>query len=174
MEPLPIKAAFLDRDGTIIVEKNYLKDPDGVVLLPGVITGLKALMARGYRLFVVSNQSGVGRGIISAEELKAVQTRFAGEMEKAGVTIETYLYCLHAPDVSCPCRKPGTGLIPREWQGSAIDFTQSLVVGDKLSDLQLAEALGAKGVLVLTGYGMETQKVLAGSTPQILPSLAEI
>lgn len=174
MQPPPIKAAFLDRDGTIIVEKNYLKDPDGVALLPGVVAGLKNLMARGFRLFVVSNQSGVGRGLISADEFKAVQARFAGEMEKAGVRIETYLYCLHAPDVSCPCRKPGTGLIPREWQGSAIDFRQSLVAGDKLADLQLAEALGAKPVLVLTGYGSETQKKLDGIAPLILPSLADI
>ncbi len=174
--PQTIKAAFIDRDGTIIVEKNYLRDPSAVQLLPGAVDGLKKLSSQGYRLFVVSNQSGVGRGLIKLEEHEAVHTEFSKQLEIAGVKIEAYFYCLHTPDAKCDCRKPHTALIPKAWppgaSGTPIDFKQCLVIGDKLSDLMLASHLNANAVLVMTGYGAKTKAELGTLTPRIIESLA--
>ncbi len=160
------RAAFIDRDGTIIVEKNYLNDPTQVQLLPGAVEGLLALQAKGFLLFVVSNQSGIARGKISQAQFESVHSEFALKLEKSKITITDFLYCPHAPNANCPCRKPKTGMIPREWQKQTIDFSQSLVAGDKVCDLEMGIALGAKTFLVLTGYGEETKKSIP-ATPKV-------
>lgn len=155
------KAAILDRDGTIIVEQNYLNDPKLLKLLPNSVAAMRDLRAKGYLLFVASNQSGVARGFISQEQFQAVHRELERQLGEAGVPLDGAWYCVHDPKKeSCPCRKPGTGLIPRTWHGQEIDFSKSLVAGDKRMDLELGKNLGARSFLVMTGYGEKTRAEL--------------
>lgn len=146
-----MQALLLDRDGTIIEDADYPRDPDAVRFVPGAPEALRAL-AETYRLYVVSNQSGVGRGIIPLPAFHAVHDRFAAMLVDEKIPVAGFFYCLHAPETECVCRKPRTGLVPRELHGVV-----HAVVGDKESDLKLADALGARGVLVRTGYGKSTE-----------------
>jgi D-glycero-D-manno-heptose 1,7-bisphosphate phosphatase len=146
-------AVFLDRDGTIIVEKNYLGDPAQVVLLDGAIEGLRAMARRSLPLVVVSNQSGVGRGYFSAEQAHAVERRLDEILLREGIAIAGWYMCPHAPDEKCECRKPLPGMIHAAVHDLDLDPTRSFVIGDKRSDIDLASAVGAKGILVTTGHG---------------------
>lgn len=158
-----IVAVFLDRDGTIIEDAHYPKDPKKVKLIPGAVEALHLLTEKGYVLFVVSNQSGVGRGIVSDEAFRQVHARFSDLLQGQNVEIAEFMYCFHHPDDPCHCRKPKTGNIPKTYLGKKIDFSQSYTIGDRESDLQLAENLGARGCLVLTGKGEDTLRQLKES-----------
>lgn len=151
-----MKAVFLDRDGTIIEDMHYLRDPNLIQFIPGSLDALKKLQEHNYKIFIVSNQSGVGRGIITDAEFQAVHEKFAESLNANGITVQEYLYCFHHPEDPCLCRKPKTGLIPRKIGSENIVFTESFAIGDKLCDLQLGDALQAKGCLVLTGNGEKT------------------
>lgn len=153
---MSVPAVFADRDGTVIEDRDYLADPAGVALIPGAVEGLRAAAAKGYALYVVSNQSGVGRGLISPERFEAVHQVFAESLSRAGVSIAGYLYCFHRPDENCACRKPRIGLVPASQEGHALDLAKSFTVGDKICDLELGDNLGARGCLVLTGKGKVT------------------
>jgi len=145
-----LKAVFLDRDGTLIVDTHYPKNPELVSFLPGVPQALRNLQEKGYLLFVVSNQSGVGRGIITQEEFQAVHDRFCALLEKEGIKIQEFAYCFHRPDEGCQCRKPGTKMVEDLIQKYKIDIEQSFFVGDKESDLETARRLGMRGSNELT------------------------
>lgn len=153
-------AVFLDRDGTIIEDVHYPKDPNQIVLIPHAVEGLKLMREKGYLIFVISNQSGVGRGIISDEEFKSVHEKFCQLIKAAQVEVEGFGYCLHHPDDRCFCRKPQIELIPKTFNGQPILWSESFTVGDKLSDLELADNIGAQGCLVLSGKGRKTQQDL--------------
>lgn len=144
---------FLDRDGTIIVEKHYLSDPDLVELEAGAAQALQRLQARGLPLVVVSNQSGVGRGKFGVEAVHAVNARVAELLGQHGVTIAGWYMCPHAPDTDCQCRKPLTGMALQARDELGLDLAGCFVVGDKRSDVELADAIGGTGVLVTTGHG---------------------
>jgi len=144
--------AFLDRDGTLIEERNYLSDPDQAVLLPGVAEGLKALAAQGFRLIVVSNQSGIGRGYFTEAEAHAVNARVGETLRAQGVDIAAWYICPHAPDQPCDCRKPSPGMIDRACAAFAVDLPASIMIGDKDIDLQLAGNRGMRGFLVTSGH----------------------
>jgi D-glycero-D-manno-heptose 1,7-bisphosphate phosphatase len=151
---------LLDRDGTIIYDEHYLKDPEKVRLLPGAAEGLRLFQEKGYRLFVISNQSGVGRGLIPTDRFWAVHGEVCRQLSEAQVKIESFLFCFHPPSDECECRKPKTALVPRQWDGLKIPWEKSYVIGDKLCDLELGDNLGAQSLLVLTGYGSTTKKEL--------------
>lgn len=151
-------AVFLDRDGTLIEDTDYPRDPDKVVLVPGAVEGLREMQEKGYSLFVVSNQSGVGRGIIKDSQFRSVHQRCCELLQEAGVQIEEFAYCFHKPEDACECRKPGTLLITRLAETHGINLEQSYTVGDKWCDVELGSRVGARGVLVLTGKGKESQK----------------
>jgi D-glycero-D-manno-heptose 1,7-bisphosphate phosphatase len=170
-----MKAVFLDRDGTIIEDAHYVRDPKDVVLVPQAVDGLKLLREKGYRLFVVSNQSGVGRGIISDEQFTAVHQKVCELLKAEGIEIDEYGYCFHRPEDECQCRKPQTGLIPKAFSGEKIDSELSFVVGDKDCDVELGEAAGMTGVLVLTGKGQETLKQMSqeNKSPRTFSNLLE-
>jgi D-glycero-D-manno-heptose 1,7-bisphosphate phosphatase len=147
------RAVFLDRDGTLIVEKDYLSDPDEVVLERGVVPGLTKLTAQGYPLVVLSNQSGIGRGMFDEGDALQVNARIAAILRSSGIEILAWYMCPHAPDQPCGCRKPLPGMAlaaSRDWN---LKLTGSYVIGDKKSDLELADAIGASGLLVTTGHG---------------------
>lgn len=150
---LKYPAVFLDRDGTLIVEKHYLSNPDQVVLLEGVIDGLRTLQEFGLPLIVVSNQSGIGRGYFSRQDAEAVNDRIALELAPHGINIDGWYMCPHAPDSGCNCRKPLPGLIEQASRDLSLDPSLSFVVGDKRADLDLARAVGAIPLIVTTGYG---------------------
>ncbi len=160
-----VRAAFIDRDGTIIEETHYIRDPEKVKLLPGAAEGLRELVRLGFRILVISNQSGVGRGIISSEQFRQVHERVAQMLHAETIEVSEFLYCMHTPEDNCQCRKPKTGLIPRNVTGTLIDFKQSITVGDKLCDLELGRNIGTQPFLVLTGYGAETAATLKHTPP---------
>ena len=146
-------AVLLDRDGTVIVEKNYLADPAGVELEPAAAAGLRRLAAAGFALVVVSNQSGVARGLMTEADVAAVNARADTLLRTEGVEIAGWYHCPHGPDAQCSCRKPAPGLAHRAAHELGLDLSRSVVIGDKPSDIGLADAIGAGGVLVLTGHG---------------------
>ncbi len=158
-KPRPV--IFLDRDGTLIEDTGYLKDPEPVLLLPRVAEGLAEFKRKGYLLFVVSNQSGVGRGLITDAQFTAVHSRVVSLLGGIGIELDGFAYCFHRPEDGCACRKPGVGLIPKELYGTPLDLTKSIVVGDRRVDLELGHALGANAFLVLSGTGIKTQDALS-------------
>ncbi len=157
---------LLDRDGTIFVDTHYPRRPELVEFEPNAAAGLRVLRQKGYPLFVVSNQSGVGRGRITMLEFEAVDRRCRELLAAAGIEMAGFAYCLHGPDEGCRCRKPGTGLAPLALAGRPVDYARSFVAGDRESDLGLATALGATGCLVKTGKGAATWAAMtaAGTT----------
>lgn len=143
------KWVLLDRDGTIIVDKKYLRDPEGVELLPGAAVGLRRLSDAGFILTVVTNQSGVGRGYFSCDDVNRVHDRLREILAQHGVFLHGIYSCFHAPWDNCVCRKPKTGLI--ELAKADLHLMNSdicCVIGDKQSDMGLARNLCTKGVLV--------------------------
>lgn len=147
---------FLDRDGTIIEERDFLSDPDGVTLLPGTVDGLRALAEGGVRLVVISNQSGVGSGRFTLDQLGQVNTRMQELLANQGISLDAIYCCIHRADAGCDCRKPATGLVRAASTRLGLELGDSVVVGDKASDLGLARALGVPAFLVTTGYGRAT------------------
>jgi D-glycero-D-manno-heptose 1,7-bisphosphate phosphatase len=148
-----------DRDGTIIYDKHYLCDPDGVELLPGAAKGLARLYKAGCRIFVATNQSGIGRGIYGMDEYKACARRLNKILSEEGVKIGGTVFCPHAPDKGedCDCRKPKTGLWKELKVKHSLDAAQSVMIGDKSADIMFGKNSGlACTILVLTGKGLET------------------
>lgn len=159
MRPGRRPAIFLDRDGTLIEDRDYLADPGRVMLIPGTMGALTELRAAGYALVIVTNQSGIARGLYTESEYEAVTARLKRILQDAGVPIDAIYHCPHHPDVDgpCPCRKPGTGMHEQAARELGLDVTASWYVGDKLSDVLPAEALGGRGILVRTGYGRDEE-----------------
>ena len=155
----PRPAVFLDRDGTLIEERSYLSDPAGVKLIPGALEALRALEEAGLPFVIVTNQSGVARGLYTEDEYHRVAERLQGILEDSGVPPAGTWYCPHHPEVTgpCACRKPATGMYRDAARALDLDLARSWYVGDKPSDVLPAEELGGQGVLVRTGYGRESE-----------------
>lgn len=156
-------AAFLDRDGTIMVEREFLADPGRVQLIPGAVEGLLALRGAGYALVVVTNQSGIARGLFALDAFRAVQARLEELLAAEGIRLDGVFLCPHHPDFdgACACRKPAPGLYLQAAAELGLDLRRSLFVGDRLSDVQVADALGGTGILLRTGYGRDAEATLA-------------
>lgn len=146
-------AAFVDRDGTLIVERGYLSDPGQVELLPGVAAALRDVRAAGHPVVVVSNQSGIGRGYFGADRAHLVNARLRQLLRRAGVELDAIHFCPHAPGEGCACRKPGTLLLERAADDLRLSLPRSVMVGDKRLDAETGRAAGMTGILVRTGYG---------------------
>ena len=154
-------AVFLDRDGTLIEEVGYLDRPERVALYPWSVDAIRALNRAGVRVVLVSNQSGVARGFFSEAVVERVHARIADLLGAGGAVIDAYYYCPHHPDGTiaayarvCECRKPGRGLVDRAVREHGVDPARSFAVGDRWLDVALALAVGARGLLVRTGYGL--------------------
>lgn len=150
-------AVFLDRDGTIIVDKDYLSDPDGVEFERGAIAGLQRLVASGFRLVGITNQSGIGRGMFDMAAVDRVNDRVSELLRAHDIMIKHWYVCPHVEGDGCSCRKPAPGLIEAAVRDLDIDLTQSFIIGDKLSDVELEQTTGAKAILVGTGKGHALQ-----------------
>ena len=157
------KACFLDRDGVLIEEENYLSDPEKARLCKGAGQALLRLREAGYALVVVSNQSGVARGYFTMKEVEAVQSRIAELLAKEGASIDAWYNCPHHPKgkvegfaIDCECRKPNPGMILRAAKEMSLDIASSILIGDKLSDIEAGLNAGCKAcALVLSGHGSE-------------------
>ncbi|MCL4785654.1 MAG: HAD family hydrolase [Verrucomicrobia bacterium] len=152
-------AVFLDRDGTIIKEKEYLRDPAQVELLPGALAGLKRLGEAGFRLVLVTNQSGVGRGYFTLEDVEQVHARLVLELAQGGVRLEKIYVAPEAPDQPSRGRKPSPQFLFDARDEFGLDLARSYVIGDKLLDLECGWNAGVKrSILVRTGYGAEVER----------------
>ncbi|MBK8476491.1 MAG: HAD-IIIA family hydrolase [Opitutaceae bacterium] len=144
----------------MIEDRHFLADPAGVALCPGAAEGLLRLQRAGRRLVVISNQSGVGRGLFTEEAVRAVNDRMVELLREAGVTLAGVYWCPHAPDAECDCRKPKPGQIHRALRELGGDLCGACVIGDRAADIDLAHNLGLTAVLVRTGYGRATEAAL--------------
>ncbi|MCA1992210.1 MAG: HAD family hydrolase [Coleofasciculus sp. S288] len=160
------RAVFLDKDGTLIEDVPYNVNPDLMRLTVGAVEGLRSLHAAGYKLIIISNQSGVARGYFPEEALLAVEERSHQLLAEMGVPLVGFYYCPHHPDgtilkykINCSCRKPEPGLIFRAAQKHNINLAQSWFIGDILNDVEAGRRAGCKTVLI--NNGNETEWVLS-------------
>jgi D-glycero-D-manno-heptose 1,7-bisphosphate phosphatase len=140
------RALFMDRDGTVMVDVGYPRRPDDVELLPDAPSTLARLHDLGFKLVVVSNQSGVGRGLVTEEEAEAVHERFVDALRANGVELDGAYYCPHAPDEECSCRKPSPELLQRAARELGLDLPASFMVGDRDSDLEAGRRAGCRTI----------------------------
>ncbi|MEE2939572.1 MAG: D-glycero-beta-D-manno-heptose 1,7-bisphosphate 7-phosphatase [Planctomycetota bacterium] len=176
-------AVFLDRDGTINVDVDYLADPARFELLPGAADGLARLGAAGFALVVVTNQSGVARGLLDEDDLARIHERMIADLAAHGVTLDLVLHCPHHPTegsgahrADCSCRKPRPGMLLEAAGRLDLDLGASWCVGDSLRDLEAAVAVGARGVLVRTGKGAAQEAALdalRGAGVEVVDSIGD-
>jgi D-glycero-D-manno-heptose 1,7-bisphosphate phosphatase len=146
-------AAFLDRDGTICEEMGYLNHISRLHIFPFAAQAIRRLNEAHMPVIVVTNQSGISRGIFPESLVAEVHRRITGELARSGARVDAYYFCSHTRADDCQCRKPLPGLLLQAAREHALDLTRSYVVGDRYADVELAHAAGGKGLLVLTGYG---------------------
>ncbi len=153
-------AAFLDRDGTLNEEVNFVRTPEELTLLPGAAASVRTLNEHGIIVCVISNQSGVARGFFTEEDLVPIHEKLERELGRSGARIDHIYYCPHHPtegtppyNIVCSCRKPEIGMLRQAVQEFHIDLRRSFVVGDRIVDIQAGRNAGATSILVLTGYG---------------------
>jgi histidinol-phosphate phosphatase family protein len=142
------KAVFVDRDGTLNVNIDYLGDPAGYRLYPGVAEGLRLLRENGFLIIVVTNQSGIGRGLFDESALELVHERMRSDLAKGGASIDALYFCPHTPEQKCGCRKPGTAMFERAIREHGIDPARSFVIGDMKLDVEAGKKIGARTALV--------------------------
>lgn len=156
------KVIFLDRDGTINEEVNYLHKPEDLQILPGVPEAIKLLRDGGFKILVVTNQAGVARGYYSSRDVEALHEYLNQQLKKSGAWIDRFYYCPHHPvhgigeyKRACHCRKPETGMFEQAGQEYDVDKEHSYMIGDKLLDVEAGNRYGVHGILVGTGYGRQ-------------------
>lgn len=157
------KAVFLDRDGTIIEERNYLSNPEEVRLIEGAPESILALSNAGYFVVMVSNQSGVARGLFGEREVRLVNDRVEEELKRFGAQLDAIYYCPHYEKgtvsryaIACSCRKPQPGMGYQAAKDHGLELSESYMIGDKLSDVEFGRNCGMKNaILVRTGHGRQ-------------------
>ncbi len=152
---------FLDRDGTVTEEVGYVNHPDRLALLPGAAEGIARLNRAGTPVILATNQAGVARGYFTEDLVKEVLAKLETLLAALGARLDAVYYCPHHPSVgppqyrvACDCRKPKPGMLRRGAEAFGLDLSRCYVIGDKISDVYFAHSVGARGVLVLTGYGL--------------------
>jgi D,D-heptose 1,7-bisphosphate phosphatase len=147
------RAVFLDRDGTIAPDVPYCSRAEDFELYPGAPSAIKLLKENGFKVVVITNQSGIARGYFSEETLDKIHNKLRSELNKCGVDLDALYYCPHHPDDGCDCRKPGTALFLRAKTDINLDFTQSYVIGDKGLDISAGKKTGCTTILITHGNG---------------------
>jgi D-glycero-D-manno-heptose 1,7-bisphosphate phosphatase len=167
------RAVFLDRDGTLVRERHYLADPRDLELYPDSLEALRLLRRTGLALVLVSNQSGVARGLLDEAAVASVHARLVRLLAGAGLSLDGIYYCPHHPTGRvaayrrrCDCRKPAPGLLDRAARDLDLVLAGSWIVGDKDDDLGLAPARALRAVLVRTGHGLATEAALGDDGPE--------
>ena len=151
-------AVFLDRDGTLNFDPGYLREAERFRFLPRVKPALGLLYRRGLDLFVISNQSGIGRGLITPADLKRIHRKMKGELKKAGVALRGIFVCPHSPEDGCACRKPSPKLIFQAARKHRLNLWGSFMVGDKATDVETGQRAGLQTVLI-SGKGAKAMGV---------------
>jgi histidinol-phosphate phosphatase family protein len=151
---------FLDSDGTLVRDVGFPHRLEDYELLPGVLEALGDLRDAGFRFVIVTNQSGIGRGIFRREDYDRFHGRLLDELSAAGIEIEATYMCPHAPTADCACRKPKPASLLAARERFGIDLEGSWVIGDHVQDVVLAANAGCRGILVLTGHGVEDSRRL--------------
>ena len=164
------RAVFLDRDGTIIEDVHYLRDKEQVRLLPGAANAIKRLNASGLLAIVVTNQSGIARGLLSRNDYQVAERRVDELLAQDGAKLDAHYFCPHLPELTgpCDCRKPGALLYRQAAEQFQIDLGRSWWVGDRMRDVLPAKTLGGRGILLVTGAGQaEVEDEKASRFPQV-------
>ncbi len=168
---------FLDRDGTLNYDPGYLRVAAELKLLAGVGPSLARLKRAGARLVVVTNQSGVGRGIITLKDLEAIHARLQGLLEQEDAALDAIYFCPHHPDDGCRCRKPNVGMVERAVSELQLDLRRAYLIGDHARDIQLATRVGAKAILIATALvdaqSLEKLKVEQAMPDAVVKSMAK-
>lgn len=158
---------FLDRDGTINEELEFISDTENVVLIPGSVDAIREANRLGLKVFVITNQSGIARGLIKEEDLVRVHNKLVKLLNAENAHLDAIYFCPHHPDYGeppyrtlCDCRKPNTGMLKQAEAEFNIDLKKSFIIGDRIIDIQMAHAVGAKSILVLTGYGKNQIEII--------------
>ena len=156
------KAIFLDRDGVINEEVNYLSDPGDFKFIKGSIEALKILKNKGFLLFIITNQAGIARGYFTKKVLDSIHEKMNNILKHHEITLDDIFYCPHHPDFTgeCECRKPKPGMIFKAKEKFKINLHESYIVGDTINDIKAGRNAKCKTVLVLTGHGLEEKKNL--------------
>ncbi len=160
---------FLDRDGVINDNSAdyYVKSWEGFIFLPGAKEAVRRLAERDdVMIFIVSNQAGVGKGMVSAEQVEEINRRMKRELEAAGGRVDGIFFCPHTPDESCSCRKPEAGLLMRALQETGVESDRRFMVGDALSDVKAGKKASAVSIMVKTGRGEAQLKLLRAGEPK--------
>lgn len=164
------RAVFLDRDGTINVEKDYLHRIQDFEFISGAVEAVRLLNEAGFFVTVVSNQSGVARGYYTEEDVEQLHRHIAAQLENHGARIDAWMFCPHHPDgkgsyaLPCKCRKPLPGMLKEAALLHDIDLAASIMIGDKLADIGAGISAGCRTILVRTGYGANHEKLVSAST----------
>lgn len=159
------RAVFLDRDGTIIEERNYLHREQDVTLVKGAATALKKLRRAGFMIFIVTNQAGIGRGYYTEGDMQRVHRFLLGLLSKDDALVDGIYFCPHHPEDRCNCRKPSPKFLFDAAAQFHIRLADSFMVGDRISDLEAGRRAGARSVLVQTGYGENEIRQSGASLP---------
>ncbi len=161
------RALFVDRDGTIMIDKNFISDSDEIEFEPGSVEALRRAKAMGFKLVVLSNQSGVARGFFGLDTVERVNERFLSMLSAKGVQVDALNFCPHLADsavdefaIQCDCRKPAPAMAEEAARRLGINLRRSYVIGDKIDDLNLGRVIGARSFLVRTGHGREQEQLL--------------
>lgn len=165
---------ILDRDGVINEDNDaYIKSADEWNPIEGSLQAISQLTKAGFHIAVITNQSGIARGLYDLSDLEAIHAKMQREVEHHGGKIDAIYYCPHGPEDGCDCRKPNTGLYRQFAQAFNVDLTSVPAVGDSLRDIQSAIAVGAEPILVETGKGLKTSKRLNNQDIQVFSNLYE-
>ncbi len=167
------KAVFLDRDGTLIEEVDFLSTVEETRLFPFTAEALDILRSEGFDFVVVTNQSGVARGLFDGQAVNAIHAKIQSELKKHGLAITSFHFCPHMPDAGCECRKPGIGMIRQAMEINDYDLENSWVIGDKQLDVNLGHNAGARSVLVRTGYGASHESLLVKGADIVAENLLD-
>jgi D-glycero-D-manno-heptose 1,7-bisphosphate phosphatase len=165
-------AVFVDRDGTIMEDADYCSDPKQVKIFPGVPEALKRLKSKGFKLIVITNQSGIGRGFFTIEQYRAVEAEIMRQLGN-GLVDATY-FCSDVPGKPSPCRKPAPGMIVQAVREHQIDMGRSFFIGDKEIDAECGRNAGVRTIRVRTGFDRETSGSAADWVAEDLPAATQI
>ena len=163
------RAVFLDRDGTLNVEVNYLHRTEDLVLVPGAAAAVRSLSQAGFLVIVVTNQAGIARGYYDETALHRLHAEIQRRLAAQGARIDAFYFCPHHPEFDgvCECRKPAPGMLKQAAQDHAIDLPGSWLIGDTSGDIGAGNAVGCRTILVRSGYGAQTEAALgSGVAPQ--------
>jgi D-glycero-D-manno-heptose 1,7-bisphosphate phosphatase len=170
-----LSAVFLDRDGVINENReDYVKSVDELKFLPGSVEAISRLTAAGFRVIIVSNQQGVGRGLILHETLEQINKALLDELASVGSGVSGIYYCPHLKEEDCACRKPKPGLLLQAAADMGFDVAGSVFVGDSVGDIEAGRAAGCQTILVLSGKTMEHEVAAMRTRPDhVVPDLSE-